>query len=159
MLDTGRERSCIQCDKTFKVSRSWQLYCSNKCRIRHHREEADYCFFCGQPHPEDKHHLDPIASRATGRYSGQETVPCCKSCNGAIGSVSWEDIDAQFSHLIDHYTAKRGPEKPEWDEDEIKELGASLRRRIKKLLAEYQQMNERIVYLKVRRGQIFNRQS
>jgi hypothetical protein len=32
-------RECPNCGETFVVRRSWQLFCSNTCRMRHHMKE------------------------------------------------------------------------------------------------------------------------
>jgi len=157
MQRAGGRKRCFQCSEEFETTRSYQLFCSSACRLRHHREESGYCFFCGWFGPEDRHHLEPVAARAAGRFAGQETVPCCKQCNGALGARRWEEIDDQFCHLIEWYEARRGPAKPNWSDEDLSELGASLRRRIRKKVALYRQYDDRIIYLTVRRAQIMQR--
>ena len=146
-------RECLYCSKPFAISKQWQLYCSNRCKVRHWREVKSYCFFCGEWQPSDRHHLYPIESRGGPRtYANQETIWVCKTCNGELADRNFETVDDQFCWLIAFYERSKHLKMPEWTPPEVDELGARLRQHVKKGMRMYHLVSDKLAYLKIHRA-------
>ena len=140
-------RSCRQCSQGFEVTRGWQAFCGNKCRVAWHRENT-HCFYCGAHGATDRDHIYPVALRGSRSFEGQETVKACGDCNGALGGRSL-DLEERIAFLMAHVVKKYKLHETavQWSDEEIAELGPILRRRIKRFLAKRKQGEERILYL------------
>ena len=142
------DRHCRQCTTPFEVTREWQVFCSNKCRVKWHRGNA-HCFYCGAYGAPDRDHVFPVAMRGHRFFDGVEIVKACKSCNGALGSRPYE-LEERIAYLITHITKKYKLDKDpvQWEPGEVAELGYRLRRKVKRFLAIRKEAEERVIYLK-----------
>lgn len=144
-------RNCHNCGTRFTTNSNRRLFCSDKCKIRYHREHSLTCFYCGDL-ADSKDHVFP---QAHGGASG-ETVISCRDCNfrmGALGSLS---VDQRICHLIESLERKHQLNKPipEWDDEELEELGPSLRLRIKAAVHQRQNALERVIHIRARLREI-----
>lgn len=146
-----RTRRCKMCETSFTVSRDWKIFCSQKCRVRWNKDNAEHCLYCGAYAVDrQRHHVEPCYWRGYRSFQEVEYVYTCPKCNNAIGTQRFSEILDTVDFLIAYYRSKVKP-RPEWDEDEIKELGHALRRRVKKMLAQERQYTDRIAYLEASR--------
>ena len=154
-VDEGMRRICRYCTEPFYVTRHWQVFCRNACKRSWHREN-DYCFYCGGYYATDRDHVHPVCAREGERaFAGQETVRCCRECNGALGGRPLE-LEERVSFLVSFYTKKYklNENSVEWSADEIAELGPRLKHRIKKALAKRKRGEEAVTYLRYLAGYI-----
>lgn len=144
---SGRQRFCKECEDNFEVSRDWQIFCSANCRMRYNKRYRETCFYCGQ-YGNHREHVNPQSFSDKHWFSHIEYVFACAECNVALSSRLLM-LDGRLKFLIDYYTNKFSLNKPVigWGEDEIHELGPSLRRRIKKGLTMRRAAEDRVVYL------------
>lgn len=149
-------RPCLYCETPFEISRAWKLFCSDKCRRAHHRENKNFCFFCGHGNNLHRHHLYSVATSAVpNRYfGGVETVMACGACNNSIGDNTGSHIDHQFKLVLRGLEKLRGAKQVQWDDDELKELGPRLRQSIRKATAVYEDLSRRILFAQVKRVQV-----
>jgi hypothetical protein len=151
----SKQRKCLYCYAEFRVTKPWQLYCQNSCKVRHWKEARNYCFFCGDWRPSDRHHLYPVALRGGPRiYANQETIWVCKTCNTELSDRNFESVDDQFCWLLTFYNGLKAHKMPLWQDVEIQELGPRLKHTVKKALAKYRQIEEKIGYLTIHRAMI-----
>ena len=100
-----------------------------------HNEETPYtCFYCGSRNGVTLDHQPPI-SRVSDyealnlKHEMYLKVPCCRLCNGLLGSKLSESLyerKQQLNNLIrKHY--KKCLKTPVWEDDELDELGHNLK--------------------------------
>jgi hypothetical protein len=95
------------------------------------------CFYCGQL-GDGTDHAVPIAyttrnGRGTRRQgdldNGHLRVPCCRECNSLLGSKLFDSIQARAAYLArklkNRYRLLLSA--PQWTDQEIAEVGPSLR--------------------------------
>ena len=144
-------RDCLFCATRFVAKLDRRIFCSSVCRMRYNREERLRCFYCGEL-ASSRDHIYPQSARMNGgsNFEGQETVNVCMECNSAMTDKFAHSLELRIEYLI-AWTEKRYKlEKiiPEWDDDEIKELGYSLRVRIQAKIRERQRAIERTLHMR-----------
>ncbi len=145
------QRDCQYCTKRFTTSVTKRLFCSDKCRLRYYRENALTCYYCGEL-ADNKDHIFP---QKYGNGKG-DTVLACSDCNGRMNAAGPTSIDQRILKLIDSIERKYELHKPvpEWDDDEIDELGRSLKMRVKGMIQRRQKAIERVLHIKLRLAEI-----
>lgn len=154
VFKTGRRRACRHCGEIFDVNRTWQLFCSDWCSGRHcNGDLGSVCFYCGAA-ANQKDHIIPIKEEygeaRHRKFRGEERVPCCGECNVSLSNKFFPTITHRVEFLIERYTNKYKLDKAEveWDEDDIRELGRTLRQRVRRGIALRKRGFERVAYLK-----------
>lgn len=144
-------RNCHNCGTRFTTSSSRRLFCSDKCKVRYHREHSLTCFYCGDLADSKDHILPQVDGGANG-----ETVLSCRDCNVRMGARGALSIDQRLSLLIESLERKFQLTKPipEWDDEELEELGHSLRSRIKSAIHQRQNALERVIHIRARLREI-----
>lgn len=151
-MGSGVFRKCHYCTERFEVRRDWQIFCTDRCRKVWNYLEAGYCFYCGEPGQMTRDHLHPVAARSGPKrcFRGQETVPACAECNGTLGAKIFGNIEARITHLIESFIKKYKLDVGAvgWADEELDELGPSLRKRVKHLLLARHKSERRVLYMR-----------
>lgn len=141
---------CKECEKVFKQRREWQVFCCNACKAKYNRKFKESCFYCGIP-GNHRDHVHPVKARGGARrYAYQGLVFACQECNVLLGSKEFVTIEERVDYLVDKIAQRYGLHKPatSWTEEEVNELGPSLRSAIKRGLADRHEAEERVIYLR-----------
>lgn len=149
----GRTRKCRECGVQFQEKRQWQVFCQTSCRRRWNKRFSEICFYCGS-FGNHRDHILPHCYRtiAFRRHFGNiEYVFACSECNTSLGGQLFETISERIEHVARaiYVKNKLGIGAVEWSEDEIEELGPSLKRRIKKMLSKRRIAEDRYIYAKM----------
>lgn len=97
----------------------------------------DHCIYCGDWY-ECRDHVIPISWQQTYRdYKPGSTVKCCKECNSFLGNKPFHTIQSRATYLINAYLINRKKDFnfPNWEANEIRELGYNLRTSVLNKLA------------------------
>ena len=97
------------------------------------------CTYCGEP-SDTMDHVVPVSvndvSREKAKWSRKHVVPCCRECNSLLGSLYlltvWERAGYIETKLESRY--KKILNTPEWDPEDLSELGYKLRKDIQEKL-------------------------
>ena len=149
------QRACLFCSERFTLQNSRRLFCSDKCKVRYHRENGLRCFYCGDL-ADTKDHVEPHAcgSPSAAKWLGRDTVSACRECNSLLGSAYPTDIVRRMTYLADRIVAKYKLHilVPEWDDDEIAELGPELRQFVRGKVYARQRASDRVWHVKAVRN-------
>ena len=129
------DRSCRQCGARFRATTIRRLFCSDTCKTRHNRETRLLCFYCGELANSIDHitpHSTLYSSDQARKYKNWDTVNCCIQCNTLIGDAYPYDFIARIKYLMGRIKEKHQLDKivPEWADEELAELGYSLKQAI-----------------------------
>lgn len=123
-------RECFYCASQFEATMQRRVFCSEICQLRYNRENRFKCFYCGDL-ATDRDHVFPhsATSMADRRFEGQEIVMACGECNRLLGDRAALWLETRLGYLIKSLTKryKLNRPMPEWDAEEVQELGYSLR--------------------------------
>lgn len=104
---------------------------------RHFLTEGYYCFYCSDP-AQCLDHVPPISIIENYSYEVRKKhkmptalVPSCLECNAYLSDRSLPTVMDRLLYLESHYEAYFKKQQAMWTEDEINELGTSLRDFIK----------------------------
>lgn len=138
-------RDCLYCAKRFEAKLTRRIFCSNACRARYNRERSLSCFYCGEV-ANTKEHITP---QSVMRMGNGETVRACADCNSCIGATCPVDLEERVQTLIERFTRRFKLTKtiPEWDDEEISELGPALKRKVRQKIYERQRAINRVLYM------------
>jgi hypothetical protein len=105
---------------------------SSKYR-RHFTSEGYFCFYCGAPantldHVPPLHHMDNISYETRKKQKIPcVLLPCCIECNSKLGAKHLLTVDERLAHLELQYDKIFKKQKSMWTQEEIDELGFSLK--------------------------------
>lgn len=132
---------CRNCHEEFHPHRKGATACSFKCQVAQWHQglteiEATECAYCGDP-ATDEDHIPPRSAvhalQATGIRLLMHTVPSCSECNSAILNrrALWTFAE-RVSYVADALPVRLASALScqDWDDDELEELGYSLRQRV-----------------------------
>lgn len=90
------------------------------------------CTYCGEP-ADSLDHVIPQSMSDNRRYDKKVCVPCCRDCNSTLGAVPFTTVGTRAAYLNGKYKTrfKRVLDYPDWDEDELAEMGYNMRKQIK----------------------------
>lgn len=104
---------------------------------RHYTPEGFYCFYCGDP-ADTLDHVPSLSSIDTMDYQYRKrhripaiTVACCSACNGATSSRRLDTVQDRLLYLESFYQRIFEKSSKTWSQDEIDELGPSLKNFVK----------------------------
>jgi hypothetical protein len=104
---------------------------------RHYTAEGYYCFYCGDP-ADGLDHVPSLSSIDTMDYLYRKrnqipavTVACCSQCNGAMSSERLDTVAERLIYLESFYQKVFEKQNKTWSEEEIEELGFSLKNSIR----------------------------
>lgn len=149
------QRACQFCSERFTVQNGRRLFCSDKCKVRYHRENGLRCFYCGDL-ADTKDHVEPHAcgDPRAARWLGRDTVSACRECNGLLRDVFPTDFVRRIDYLAGRLVKKYQLDRPvpEWDDDEIAELGPKLRQAVRGKVYARQHASDRVWHVKAVRN-------
>lgn len=93
------------------------------------------CTYCLSPGPSHRDHVTCWSSRSISKkrsFTKGTTVPACGECNGLLGSVPLTTIAERAAHLVSRYRKKNARllAMPDWSQEEIAQLGHSMRKSV-----------------------------
>jgi uncharacterized protein Usg len=104
---------------------------------RHFLTEGYYCFYCADP-ADTLDHVPPLSSMEILNKEKRKKdkipatlVPCCKECNSSLGDRQLWTVFDRLLYLETYYDAFFKKQKAMWTEEEIAELGPSLRESVR----------------------------
>jgi len=110
------------------------------------------CFYCGMP-ADSRDHCPPVSRisdyEALGLLNERYLlVRCCRSCNNLLGATLQESLLDRAEELKDILTEKHRAalKAPDWDEEELMELGPRLRSSVRASIRKKNQIQRRIEY-------------
>jgi|TARA_R100001463_G_scaffold5148_1_gene18003 NMD protein affecting ribosome stability and mRNA decay len=116
-------------------------------------ENAQFvCHYCGVS-ADTVDHVPPLSCYEDAKiYSNIDFVkiPCCRECNSLAGNKFHLNIFERNEFLFNRYKKryKKLLNMPTWDKKDLKELGSSLRKKIKNDLNRKNIIEERINFIK-----------
>ena len=134
-IDSVNVTVCTVIDGANRMKRKTSPYRSLYRRVSGERHQDGYplCVYCGQP-ADSLDHVPPLSRvddyRALGLVREMYLlVPACRDCNALAGSTLQATFPERVEYVKDEITRKnrRVIAAPEWDQDEIDELGGSLK--------------------------------
>lgn len=144
-------RNCHYCGTRFETSNTRRLFCKDACKTRYNREHRLTCFYCGEL-ATSKDHIYP---QLFGDGNG-DTVNACTECNSTMQAVHEHSIENRVAFLYKRYVKKYQLDKqiPEWDDEELNELGYTLRSAIQSKIMQRQRALERAIHINARWNEI-----
>lgn len=123
---------------------------------RHFTAEGYYCFYCGDP-ADTLDHVPPLSSmdildkakRKKERIPAA-LVPCCSECNGALGSRQLWTVFDRLMYLESYYDAYFKKQAMMWTEEEINDLGPSLRESVRHRQDKLERYRDKIRAIQLR---------
>ena len=95
--------------------------------------EGYFCFYCADP-ASSLDHVPPLSSMDNLDYDYRKKhsipcalLPCCMDCNAALGDRKLFTAMERLQYLESYYEAKLMKQRKLWSDDEIEELGGSLK--------------------------------
>ena len=149
-----RMSTCAYCEREF-ASRGNQRFCSDKCRFQAWAkgQDCDRCYYCGLP-ADTIDHVPPRAYRnfilqqpeLAKRYKFVE-VRACLECNSTLGAKALWNLTERKEYIKKYLKRRYGKERwVDWDEEELEELGYSLRTKVEEQLLILEVNRRRIKY-------------
>ncbi len=123
---------------------------------RHFTTEGYYCFYCGDP-ADTLDHVPPLAEMEILDVKKRKKeripaalVPCCSECNSALGARKLWTVFDRLLYLESFYDAFFKRQKMMWTEEEIDELGPSLRESVRHRQDKLERYRDKIRAIQVR---------
>lgn len=144
------DRDCLFCGSKFKVERKTRLFCQNACKTAYNRENRLRCFYCGSL-AASRDHITPVSTSGKPRgFECDELVNSCLDCNYRMNDLYPYSLISRVEHLaLSIYKQfKLDSAVPQWNDEEIEELGQSLRQAVKAKIEERKIATERYLHIK-----------
>lgn len=153
----AQTQHCGHCEIKFSAQRPSALYCSESCRAAAWRERNYLCFYCGEMASERDHVIPhSLTSHTIRLWSGCDTVQCCRECNSLLGNKIFGRMAERVAELakLFHKKHKLGTGFIEWSDDELNELGYSLKSYIAGKQKVYWANWKRLNHMRIRAAQL-----
>ena len=146
--------TCSYCSREF-AARSNQRFCSDKCRFLAwaRGEDVQRCYYCGVP-ADTIDHVPPRSYRQfischpilSAKYKFQE-VNACRECNSVLGAKALWTLSERKDYIKRYLKRTYGKDKfIEWSNEELDELGYSLRTLVEEQMLVLEVNKKRIRY-------------
>ena len=123
---------------------------------RHFTTEGYYCFYCSDP-ADTLDHVPPLSAMDILNKEKRKKeripavlVPCCSECNSALGSRQLWTVFDRLMYLESYYDAYFKKQRMMWTEEEINELGPSLRESVRHRQDKLERYRDKIRAVQVR---------
>ena len=105
--------------------------------------DASTCFYCGQP-ATCMDHFPPVSQYVHG--SDSWLVPSCSECNSLAGDSIQYTLEQRRAYVREKLSKRYRKllNMPEWSDEELNELGESLRESVVRALHEKHHIESRI---------------
>lgn len=146
-----QRRGCHHCGASFEPTATRRLFCATKCELKYRNDHRYVCFYCG----DNALSRDHVFPQQFGGGAG-DIVIACQECNTTMESSSACSVIGRLSFLIERYEKKYDLHSPapDWDEDDLADLGPNLRSSIEQQILKRQRAKERVVMITARLGEI-----
>ena len=110
------------------------------------------CSYCGE-YANTYDHVIPVSYKHISRnleVGNREAIPCCSECNSLLGNKFLHTVSLRATYLLKKYRSRYSKvlKTPDWDTDELEDMGESMRRSIVARLDMRDILKERIEHLK-----------
>lgn len=103
--------------------------------------DIEKCFYCGED-ADTKDHIIPVSFYYSGKrkgrhltaeYGKENLIASCRECNSIAGNKVFDDVYEKKDFIQQRlkFKYKKVINLPFWSEEEIKEMGSSLRKDIR----------------------------
>jgi hypothetical protein len=103
--------------------------------------DIEKCFYCGED-ADTKDHIIPVSFYYSGKrkgrhltseYGKENLISSCRECNSIAGNKVFDDVYEKKDFIQQRlkFKYKKVINLPFWSEEEIKEMGSSLRKDIR----------------------------
>lgn len=123
---------------------------------RHFLTEGYYCFYCGEP-ANSLDHVPPLSAMEVLNKEKRKKdnipaalVPCCMECNGALGGRQLWTVFDRLLYLESYFDAFFKKQKALWTDEEINELGYSLRESVRHRQDKLDRYRDKIRAIQIR---------
>ena len=123
---------------------------------RHFTNEGYYCFYCGDP-GQCLDHVPPLSmmdvlskEKIKKDRIPRALVPCCNECNGALGDRQLLSVMDRLLYLESYYDAYLKRCRALWTDEEIDELGSSLKEYVRHRQDKLHRYVDKIRHLQLR---------
>jgi hypothetical protein len=108
-------------------------------------EEKDICFYCGEM-ATVVDHVPPFVDYSF--FNCGFLIPSCRECNSYLSDIYFETIEERVKYIKNKLNTKYRHilDTPNWEEEELKNMGENFCREIKGMLKLKQITKERIKY-------------
>lgn len=115
------------------------------------------CTYCGAWDGDQLDHVVPvsynhnISRKSTNKVSYRNTVPCCRECNSLLGARLYFTIPSRAAYLLGTYERryKKLLSQPDWSDEEIEELGPSMRTSITQSMKDKKEVRRQLEHLEL----------
>ena len=117
-------------------------------------DNGGICVYCGVRADTLDHFVPTSITKALMSCTsivpmgGMVKVPACRECNSIAGAILFKTIAAKRRHIQEHLRCKYSSylETPDWSEEELDDLGRSLRERVEAGLKVRRWVTERLAW-------------
>lgn len=140
--------NCLQCSKIVTAKRNWTVFCSNVCRVRFHKHNKPYCFYCGNK-SQARDHVTPRSRLGSqNAFQRHETLPTCTECNSMLGDFVTCCAAGKAEYLLEKYLLKyKKYNSIDWSNNEKQELGYTLKTTISKFIQRKKELISRFLWI------------
>ena len=110
------------------------------------------CSYCGE-FADTYDHVIPVSYKHVDRkmeVGNKEAIPCCSECNTILGNRFLHTVSARAGYLLKTYSKRyqKVLRTPDWDADELAEMGDNMKQSILARLDARDILKERLTHLK-----------
>ncbi len=131
------DRRCEWCgNRMAETMRSHAVYCSDRCRREAFKVKP--CFYCGEPAQGRDHFVPRSFQQRIEDFGwakkGNVLVPACTECNSTANDKVFKTLTAKRAFIHSRYRVRYAKllDAPHWTQEEIDELGKSLRSHVER---------------------------
>ena len=114
----------------------------------------ELCTYCGDV-SECRDHVVPVSftsnipARKRGKTNKKDTVPCCTECNSLLGNKLLTTVETRAAYLIGVMELRYANllETPYWSQEDLDDLGYTMRSDIENTLNHKRNIIDRLKYL------------
>jgi hypothetical protein len=114
------------------------------------------CTYCGAWDGNNRDHVVPASynqnvQRHKKHFKQGTTVPCCGECNVLLGDRLYFSIPSRAAYLLGTYERryKKLLKQPDWSEEEIEELGPSMRTSVIQSMKDKNEIRRQLEHLQL----------
>ena len=135
ILKNYRKTKCLYCTNEIENNKDWVVFCSSKCEHAFHRENKEFCYYCGLP------------PQIQGR--SKEIIQACKECHSILINFFSCCAAGEAKILLNRYQEKYKKllNLIDWNEEELQDMGKNMRTKIKSSLYQKYTAEARISWL------------
>lgn len=109
------------------------------------------CTYCGSWDGNHRDHVIPASYGQAKKNFKCETVPACGECNVLLGDRLYFTLPSRAAYLMGVYQTryKKLLKQPDWSDEEIEELGPSMRTSIIQTMKDKKEVRRQLEHLEL----------